>query len=191
MDWMIKEETVIKKILASCLENPIMTHVLLKGAVLTPEEHARLLSYFAQEREKQSQTPHPSASGTASLIPPLKNASPKNRETIKNAVHFITENFAYRITLSDAASEAHLNSAYFSSLFKQSTGISFKEYLNLVRIEESKRLLVTTEFSIIDIAIGIGFEDQSYFSKVFKRYTGMTPKQFRHTAAAASSAPQP
>ena len=64
-------------------------------------------------------------------------------------------------------------------LFKKSTGSSFKEYLNMVRIEESKRLLSNTDFSIIDIAIAVGFEDQSYFSKVFKKFTGLTPKQFR------------
>ena len=38
----------------------------------------------------------------------------------------------------------------------------------MVRIEESKRLLINTDYSIIDIALATGFEDQSYFSKVFK-----------------------
>ena len=65
-------------------------------------------------------------------------------------------------------SHVHLNPAYFSSLFKQATGSSFKEYLNMVRNEESKRLLINTDYSIIDIALATGFEDQSYFSKVFK-----------------------
>ena len=73
----------------------------------------------------------------------------------------------------------HLHPSYFSTVFKNSTGLSFKEYLNKVRIEESKILLLNTDFSIIDIAIAVGFEDQSYFSKVFKKYTGTTPKQFR------------
>ena len=49
----------------------------------------------------------------------------------------------------------------------------------MTRIEESKRLLTTSNYSIVDIAIAVGFEDQSYFSKVFKKYTGITPKQFR------------
>ena len=72
-----------------------------------------------------------------------------------------------------------LNPSYFSTLFKQSCGSSFKEYLNSIRIEESKKLLAATDRSILDIALSIGFEDQSYFTKVFKKYTGLTPKQYR------------
>lgn len=103
----------------------------------------------------------------------------KNSETIKKAMKYISTHFHTNILLEDAANHVHLHPSYFSTLFKQSTGSSFKEYVNLVRIEESKRLLANTDFSIIDIAIAVGFEDQSYFSKVFRKYTGMTPKQFR------------
>ena len=103
----------------------------------------------------------------------------KNNELIKKAMLYISENFSTPLTLEAVADQIHLHPAYFSSLFKQSTGSSFKEYLNMVRIEESKRLLANTDFSIIDIAMAVGFEDQSYFSKVFKKYTGLTPKQFR------------
>lgn len=103
----------------------------------------------------------------------------KNNEIIKRALQYIYEHFQMPVTLEDAAESVHLHPSYFSSMFKKSTGSSFKEYLNMVRIEESKRLLTNTDFSIIDIAIAVGFEDQSYFSKVFKKYTGLTPKQFR------------
>ena len=103
----------------------------------------------------------------------------RNSELIKRAMLYISENFNSQLTLEDVAAQVHLHPAYFSTLFKSSTGSTFKEYLNMVRIEESKRLLSNTDYSIIDIAIASGFEDQSYFSKVFKKYTGLTPKQFR------------
>ena len=103
----------------------------------------------------------------------------KNGELIKKAIQFISHNFSSPLSLDAVARHVHLNPAYFSSLFKQSTGSSFKEYLNMVRVEESKRLLTNTNYSVIDIAIATGFEDQSYFSKVFKKYTGLTPKQYR------------
>lgn len=103
----------------------------------------------------------------------------KNNELIKKAIHYISKNFAAAITLDEVAKQVHLNPAYFSTTFKQSTGSSFKEYLNMVRIEESKRLLANTDYAVIDIAIATGFENQSYFSKVFKKYTGLTPKQYR------------
>lgn len=103
----------------------------------------------------------------------------KNTEIIKKAISYISQNFSSPITLEETANYVHLNPAYFSTIFKQSCGSSFKEYLNMVRIEESKRLLANTDYSIIDIAVATGFEDQSYFSKVFKKYTGLTPKQYR------------
>ena len=103
----------------------------------------------------------------------------KNNDIIKKAIQYISQNFASSITLKDVADHVHLNPAYFSTIFKQSTGSSFKEYLNMVRIEESKRLLTNTNYSVIDISVATGFEDQSYFSKVFKKYTGLTPKQYR------------
>ncbi len=103
----------------------------------------------------------------------------KGNEITKKAIRYISQNFSRNLTLDEVADHVHLNSAYFSTLFKQSTGSSFKEYLNMVRIEESKRLLANTDYSIIDISLATGFEDQSYFSKVFKKYTGLTPKQYR------------
>lgn len=110
----------------------------------------------------------------------LFNYTPKkNNDVIRRAISYISQNYAGNITLNDVANHVHLNPAYFSTIFKQCCGSSFKEYLNMVRIEESKRLLANTDYPIIDIAIATGFEDQSYFSKVFKKYTGLTPKQYR------------
>lgn len=103
----------------------------------------------------------------------------KNNEIIKKAMIYISKNFQLNITLDEVADYVHLHPSYFSTLFKQSIGSSFKEYVNMVRIEESKRLLLNTDYSIINIALAVGFEDQSYFTKVFKKYTGVTPKQYR------------
>lgn len=103
----------------------------------------------------------------------------KNSEIIRKAIAYISQNYNTNLTLEEVANHVHLNPTYFSTLFKQSSGSSFKEYLNIVRVEESKRLLSNTDYSIIDIAVATGFENQSYFSKVFKKYTGLTPKQYR------------
>ena len=75
----------------------------------------------------------------------------------------------------------HLSSSYFSSLFKKETGVNFSTYLSQVRIEESKKLLKNTNYTIMQIAMEVGFEDQSYFTKVFKNNTGLTPKEFRRS----------
>lgn len=106
-------------------------------------------------------------------------ASDKSNRTIRKAAEYISANFAENISLAGLADEFHLNPSYLSLLFKQVTGQSFKEYLNMVRVEEAKRLLADTDYSIMDVAVACGFNDQSYFTKIFKKQTGLTPKQFR------------
>lgn len=114
------------------------------------------------------------------FIDSMFNSIPaKNNDIIKKAISYIAKNFSNNIMLEEVAGHVHLNPSYFSTIFKQSIGSSYKEYLNMVRVEESKRLLANTDYSIIDIAIATGFENQSYFSKIFKKYTGLTPRQYR------------
>ena len=100
----------------------------------------------------------------------------KEMKLLKKAIRYISQNFSRNLTLDEVADHVHLNPAYFSTLFKQSTGSSFKEYLNMVRIEESKRLLSNTDYSIIDISLATGFEDQSYFSKSIQKIYRSDPK---------------
>ncbi|NLM75944.1 MAG: helix-turn-helix transcriptional regulator [Clostridiaceae bacterium] len=52
-------------------------------------------------------------------------------------------------------------------------------HLNQKRIEESKRLLETTNFSVLQIASIVGFSSQSYFSQTFKKAVGQTPLEYR------------
>jgi len=102
-----------------------------------------------------------------------------NSDAVKRAVTYMSRHYAENITLEQVSEIVHLNPSYFSTLFRQVTGSTFKDHLNMIRIEESKHLLANTDYSIINIAISCGFGDQSYFSKVFRKYTGLTPKQYR------------
>ena len=103
----------------------------------------------------------------------------RGNEIIRTAIRYISKHYATDLTLTEVAEEVHLTPSYFSSLFKQSTGSSFKEYLNMIRIEESKRLLIGSTASISEISQACGFQDQSYFTKTFKKYTGLTPREYR------------
>ena len=106
-------------------------------------------------------------------------ASDQSSMSIKKTAEYIAAHFAEDLTLAEVANEVHMNPTYLSTLFKQVTGMSFKEYLNHIRIEEAQRLLSNTSYPIMQIALSCGFSDQSYFSKVFKKQTGLTPKQYR------------
>ena len=84
-----------------------------------------------------------------------------------------------KITLAKVSNYLHINSSYLSKLFKQEMGMSFTEYLNEARIKRSRELLKDTDMEILDIALFVGYEDQSYFTKVFKKIAGKTPRKFR------------
>nr|WP_237446585.1 helix-turn-helix transcriptional regulator [Shimazuella alba] len=74
-----------------------------------------------------------------------------------------------------------LNPIYLCQLFKNEVGISLREYIQQQKIEEAKRLLISTSYSLTDICTYLHFTDQSYFTKVFKKFVGITPKQYRNT----------
>ena len=103
----------------------------------------------------------------------------KSGRIVKNAAEYISRHFSEDISLAVIADELHVNTSYLSTLFRQVTGITFKEYLNRVRVEEAARLLSNTDYSVMEIAVACGYRDQSYFTKVFKKLTGLTPKQYR------------
>lgn len=103
----------------------------------------------------------------------------KNKDIIKKAITYINANYTKPIKLKDVAEHVRLNSSYFSTLFKKEVKISFADFVKKIRIEESKYQLKYTQNSIPDIAISVGFSDQSYFTKTFKKSTGLTPRQYR------------
>ena len=67
----------------------------------------------------------------------------------------------------------------FFQLFREHTGISPNEWLIRRRIERAKKLLTTTDETVISIAHQVGFADHGYFCRIFKRHTGYTPNGFR------------
>ncbi len=103
----------------------------------------------------------------------------KGNPYIRKALRFMMDNYSEHLELAQVAEYVQLSPSYFSSLFHQVVGVSFREQLCRIRVEESKRLLLADKYSLADIAISMGFPDQSYYCKVFKRIVGVTPGKFR------------
>ena len=114
-----------------------------------------------------------------SFMNTMFSSAHKGNLYIRRALQHIASNYTKPLTVESVALEIGLSPSYFSKLFQETTGISFREHLNRTRIEESKQLLLLTDYSMTDIALTVGFSDQSYFCRVFHRVTGMTPGQFR------------
>lgn len=105
--------------------------------------------------------------------------NPNNSVTIEKAIRYINENYMNDISLESVANYVYLSTSYFSRLFKKELGINFIDYLNKVRVEESKKYLYDLKMPLSDVANIVGFTDQSYYTKVFKKIEGISPGQFR------------
>ena len=108
----------------------------------------------------------------------IKEDSTQNdlAETIKQ---FIRLNYRSSLSLSEIAKALHINASYASRLFSSKYGKTITEYITHVRIEHAKNLLTTTDASIGNIALNVGFEDVNYFSRLFKKHTGCSPCKYR------------
>jgi len=99
---------------------------------------------------------------------------------IAKGIKYIHENYHRSINLHMLCEHLNLNTCYFCVLFKNQTKMTFSQYLNKVRINESKKLLETTSDSIIDVSLSVGFNNHNHFSATFKKLTGVTPTVFRN-----------
>ncbi len=103
----------------------------------------------------------------------------RSNGAVHQAIQYIRAHYDERITLENVAGKVYLSPAYFSRIFSKATGEAFSVYLNRVRIEKSKELLINTKAKLTDIALSVGYGDQSYFCRVFRRIVGISPMQYR------------
>ena len=99
---------------------------------------------------------------------------------VQKALTYIYNHMNEKLSLYKVASEIHVSKSYLSSLFIHCTGYSFSNYINKIKIEESKTILKTTQKPILDIAIECGFNSQSYFCSTFKKFAGISPTKYRN-----------
>ncbi|MDF2614437.1 MAG: transcriptional regulator AraC family [Clostridia bacterium] len=104
-----------------------------------------------------------------------------SKYVMKKAMEYIDENYSKKISLEDIASHINLSKHYVSYLFKKETGINISSYINDIRIERAKEMIVRREYKIKEIFEKVGFSDQQYFSKAFKKATGMTVTQYKES----------
>ena len=103
----------------------------------------------------------------------------KDRYLVKKATEYIEAHHNEQIMLSELASLFHMHPNYFSSLFKNETGTTVRDYILNIRIKKAKELMKDNNYKIIDIAIAVGYQDASHFNRAFKNITGMSPKRYR------------
>ncbi|WP_217595239.1 helix-turn-helix domain-containing protein [Cohnella sp. GbtcB17] len=101
------------------------------------------------------------------------------RSEILRARQYVSQNIGSKITLEEVADMLHINSSYFSRLFKRETGYNFIQYVTSAKMERAKELLARSNMSVEEVAARLGYENKSYFAKLFKKHIGGTPGEYR------------
>ena len=106
----------------------------------------------------------------------------ERKELITDIKEYIRNNYSENLSAADISGVFFLNTSYLSTLFKEKTGMTMTTYIEAVRMEKAKQLLLNRELSITEVAAYTGYSDPNYFSKVFRKYTSMSPRRYREEA---------
>jgi YesN/AraC family two-component response regulator len=113
------------------------------------------------------------------LIKQIMDVEADNHNYMERALAFMQERCYGKLTLKMLADHLGLTESYCSKYIKRNTGITFVDYLNAVRISNAQRLLVNTDFSIMEVAQRTGFFSIQTFNRVFKKMTGKSPREYK------------
>lgn len=97
---------------------------------------------------------------------------------IRMAREFIQKSLDKNIKARDVAEQVHLSESYFTIYFKNKTGTNFRDYLLNERMTLARKLLVSGECNISEIAFRVGYQDYRSFSRAFKNAAGMSPSDY-------------
>ncbi|MFS0776990.1 helix-turn-helix domain-containing protein [Neobacillus sp. 3P2-tot-E-2] len=100
-------------------------------------------------------------------------------DPVQTSKKWILGNLGENITIEKIAREIPMNPTYFCEYFKNLTGETVLDYVTKTRMEKAKKLLLTTDLKVYDIAQQVGYSDTKYFSKLFKKYFGEVPSKFK------------
>ncbi|GFI08284.1 bifunctional transcriptional activator/DNA repair enzyme AdaA [Lachnospiraceae bacterium] len=100
---------------------------------------------------------------------------------LKRITDYIEMHFMEKILLSDIADMENLSLYYLSHLFKETLGLSFQQYVALLRFERARKMVEQTNKSLTEISMECGFSDYRYLNKIYQKQLGYTPIEYRNS----------
>lgn len=101
----------------------------------------------------------------------------ENRAMLK-AIFYLEDHYLEEIVIEDLARIAHLKECQFRRKFKLLKGMSPVKYRNFLRMNKAAEMLRSREYSVVETAMCVGFDDPNYFSRLFKEQFGESPTQY-------------
>ena len=105
----------------------------------------------------------------------------RHADALHRAVQYIRTHLGDHLDLNTIAEAACLSPSYFSRIFREETGISVQQAIVDARLKRACELIDYGGLRLSDIALMVGFQDQSYFSRTFQKAYGITPTQYRRS----------
>ncbi|MBO5789670.1 MAG: helix-turn-helix transcriptional regulator [Clostridia bacterium] len=97
-------------------------------------------------------------------------------------LHYLRFHHTEDISVARMAKDLYSSPSAISHLFKQKSGKSIREYVNELRLSDTKHLLLAGKMSMQSIAMAVGYRDAAYLSKLFKEKYGISPSEYRTNA---------
>lgn len=116
------------------------------------------------------------------------NGEEKTRARLTGIVDYIQKNYTHNVSLAELARLEGLDMTYLSHFIKKNLGVSFREYVNRLRLERAVDLVTNTRMRMIDVYVDCGYSDYRYLNRAFMREFGMTPVQMREQGVASRPA---
>lgn len=108
---------------------------------------------------------------------------------VERAITTMRGNMSDKVTIDDLARSAMFSKFHFSRVFRKITGVSPGRFLSAMRLEEAKRLLLTTGLTVADISHQVGYNSVGTFSSRFRSSVGVSPIAYRQTRGATTEVP--
>lgn len=108
----------------------------------------------------------------------LEEEEEKMSPIVKNLIGYAQTHYAKDLNLTLIAMEFNVNTTYLGQLFKNETGYTFSNYLNMIRINKAKHLLSNSHLKVFEVAQEVGYVYTNYFCNIFKKQTGLTPAEY-------------
>lgn len=161
--------------------SPVYTPVSIEAG----EEIRRLMTYIV---EHPNDPPMRLVSYGMLLLVELVQSSSKRVNTgnkrlrdfyLRQAIDYVNANYQNDITIEEIAAASGLNRNYFGRLFKETMGETPQQFLLHYRMAKAAELLRSSQMTIKDIGVSVGYENQLHFSRAFKGVFGTAPMQYR------------
>jgi len=175
-----------------CLANHFDTNKIRFEAQFRDPEIAKILCDIVEELDKNDAEPYRVQMIRANLLRLMallcRRHGTENDEPLtdshllscmKLAIGYLHSESHRDISLEEVAARVGLSKFYFSREFRRVTGYTFLSYINLIRCEKAKQMLIESNLTIGEIGRACGFDNQSYFSRTFLKRTGVLPSAYR------------